>query len=159
MIQQTLFQSLLWEAIMSSSRMNRVISSLTGLSIQHFLCQPRYHPPSKVALKDGFGEAVMAVDIPQLSKELGLMVIYLLWAWGAKQFLCLRPSPANVSLAATTKHRQHLQICGSALECGVQKVTDSTSFLCGLLRTISTSTKTLCEAPSPSVLEDGKAGS
>ena len=64
MIQQTLFQSLLWEAIMSSSRMNRVISSLTGLSIQHFLCQPRYHPPSKVALKDGFGEAVMAVDIP-----------------------------------------------------------------------------------------------
>ena len=42
-----LFQCFLQEATVSSSGMGRDIHSLT-LSIQHFLCWPQHHPPSKV---------------------------------------------------------------------------------------------------------------
>ena len=44
---EILFQSFLQEALLSSSSMGRDAHSLM-LSIQHFLCQPRHRPPSKV---------------------------------------------------------------------------------------------------------------
>ena len=45
-----LFQSFLQEAFVSSSGMSRDVHSLT-LSIQHFLCPPQHHSPSKVPLR------------------------------------------------------------------------------------------------------------
>ena len=42
-----LFQSFLQEALLSTSGRGRDVHSLM-LSIQHFLCRPRRHPPSKV---------------------------------------------------------------------------------------------------------------
>ena len=45
---------------MSSSGMGRDVHSLM-LSIQHFLCQPRHRPPSKVQ----GGEAVVAYGMPE----------------------------------------------------------------------------------------------
>ena len=44
---EILFQSFLQEALLSSSSMGKDARSLM-LSIQHFLCQPRHRPPSKV---------------------------------------------------------------------------------------------------------------
>ena len=56
---EILFQSFLYEALVSRSGMSKDVHSLT-LSIQHFLCRPRRRPPSQDALKEGFGEAVVA---------------------------------------------------------------------------------------------------
>ena len=56
---EILKQSFLREAIVSSSGMDRDVHSLM-LSVQHFLCRPRRRQPFKGALKDGFGEAVVA---------------------------------------------------------------------------------------------------
>ena len=47
--------------------MRRYVHSLI-LSIQHFLCRPPRHPPSAAPLKDSFGEAVIACDMPEPSK-------------------------------------------------------------------------------------------
>ena len=49
---------------MSSSGMGRDVHSLM-LSIQHFLCRPRRRLPSKVAPRNGFGEAVVARAMPE----------------------------------------------------------------------------------------------
>ena len=59
---ETLPQSFLQEAIVNSSGTGRDVHSLV-LSIQHFLCQPRCRPPSKVP-EDGSGEAVVECDMP-----------------------------------------------------------------------------------------------
>ena len=48
---------------MSSSGRGRDVHSLM-LSIQHFLCRSRRRSPSMVALKEGFGEMVVACDMP-----------------------------------------------------------------------------------------------
>ena len=64
---EILFQSSLQEALVSSSGMGRNVHSLT-LSTQHFLCRPRRRPPSKGALKDNFGQAVVACDMPDSCK-------------------------------------------------------------------------------------------
>ena len=61
---ETFFQSLLQEPIVSSSGMGRDVPSLM-LSIQHFLCRPRRRPTIQSALKDGFGEVVVAYDMPE----------------------------------------------------------------------------------------------
>ena len=53
---------------MSCSGMGRAIHSLM-LSIQHFLCRPQC---LEHALKDGFGEAVVASDMPEKCKFLSL---------------------------------------------------------------------------------------
>ena len=47
--------------------MGRDVHSLM-LSVQHFLCRPRRRPPSRGALKDGFGEAVVACDVHEPCK-------------------------------------------------------------------------------------------
>ena len=49
------------------------------LSIQHFLCRPRHH---QGALKDGFGEAVVACDMPEPCKfpSLDRCLKWFLWA-------------------------------------------------------------------------------
>ena len=57
---QILFQSFLQQALVSSSGVGRDVHCLV-LSIPHFLCRPRRCPPSK----DGFGEAVVACDMPE----------------------------------------------------------------------------------------------
>ena len=44
---EILFQSFLYEALVSSSGMGRDVRSLM-LSIQHLLCSPRHQPPAKV---------------------------------------------------------------------------------------------------------------
>ena len=49
---------------MSSSGMGRDVRSLM-LSIQHFLRRLRCHPPLQGTLNDGFGEAVVAFDMPE----------------------------------------------------------------------------------------------
>ena len=59
---EILFKSFQQEAIVSTSGMGRVVHSLL-LSIQHFLCPPRRRPPSNSALKECFGEAVVACDM------------------------------------------------------------------------------------------------
>ena len=64
-----LFQCFPQEAIVNTSGMGRDVHSLM-LSIQHFLCQPWHHPPSKV----GFGEAVVVCDKPEPCKFLSLMM-------------------------------------------------------------------------------------
>ena len=63
---EILFQSFLREAVfVSSSGMSRDARSLT-LSSQHFLCQPRRRPATlQDAMKEGFGEAVVACDMPE----------------------------------------------------------------------------------------------
>ena len=58
------FQSFLQEALVSSSGMGKDVHFLM-LSIQHFLCRPRHHPPSQGALEDDFGEAVVACNLPE----------------------------------------------------------------------------------------------
>ena len=60
---EILFQSCLQEALVSSSGTGRDVHSLM-LSIQHFLCRSRRRSPSMVALKEGFGEIVVACDMP-----------------------------------------------------------------------------------------------
>ena len=57
---EILFQPFLQEAIVSISGMGRDGHSLI-LSIQYFLWWPWHRPP----FKDGFGEAVMAYDMPR----------------------------------------------------------------------------------------------
>ena len=52
----------LQEAVVSSSDVDRHVNSLT-LSIQHFVCRPRRRTFSEVPR--GFGEAVVACDMPQ----------------------------------------------------------------------------------------------
>ena len=64
---EVLFQSFLQEALVSGSGMGRDVHSLT-LSIQHFLCRPWRRPTLDGALKDGFGEAVVACDMPEPCK-------------------------------------------------------------------------------------------
>ena len=59
---EILFQSFLQEALVCSFGMGRDVHSLR-VSIQHFLCLPRRLPPS--ILKNGFGEAVVACDMPE----------------------------------------------------------------------------------------------
>ena len=56
---------------MSSSGMGRDVHSLM-LSIQHFLCRPRRRLPSKVAPRNGFGEAVVARAMSEPGKFLSL---------------------------------------------------------------------------------------
>ena len=65
---ESLFKSFLREAVVGHSGMGRDVHSLT-LLIQRFLCTPP-SPPSQHygALKDGFGEAVVARDIPEPCK-------------------------------------------------------------------------------------------
>ena len=58
------FQSFLQEALVSSSGMGRDVHCLM-LSIHHFLCRPRR---CHGVLKDGFGEAVVACDMPKSCK-------------------------------------------------------------------------------------------
>ena len=60
---EILFQN----ALVSSSGMCRYVHSLV-LSIQHFFCRLRRRPPSKGAMKDGLGEAVVACDMPESYK-------------------------------------------------------------------------------------------
>ena len=60
---EILFQSFLQGALVSSSGMGRDVYSLM-LSIQHFLFLPWRRPSSS----DGFGEAVVACDMPELGK-------------------------------------------------------------------------------------------
>ena len=61
------FQSFPKKAIVSSSGMG-INVHFSMLSIQHFLCRPQRRPPSKVPRKNGFGEAVVACDTPELCK-------------------------------------------------------------------------------------------
>ena len=61
---EILFKSFLQEALVSSSGMGKDVHFLM-LSIQHVLCRPRHRPPSQGALKDGFGEAVVACNMPE----------------------------------------------------------------------------------------------
>ena len=66
-----LFQSFLQEALVTSSGMDMDVHSWM-LSTQHFLCRPRRRPPLQGALNDGFGEAVVAYDMPEPCKFLSL---------------------------------------------------------------------------------------
>ena len=61
------FQCFLQEAIVSSSGIGWDAHSLM-LSIKHSLRRPRRRPPSNVPLEDGFGEAVVASDMPEPCK-------------------------------------------------------------------------------------------
>ena len=58
---EILFKPFLQEALVCSSGMSRDVHSLM-MSIQHFLCKPWHHPPSKVPWR--IGEAGMACDMP-----------------------------------------------------------------------------------------------
>ena len=64
---EILFQPFLQEAIVNSSGMDRDVHSLM-LSIQHFLLLTRALPTFQGALKDGFGETVVACDMPEPCK-------------------------------------------------------------------------------------------
>ena len=74
---EILFQPFLQEAFVSGSCMGKNVHSLM-LSIQHFLCQPRCHPPSKMPGRwfwedcRGFGEANQNVtfNIPSETTKL-----------------------------------------------------------------------------------------
>ena len=68
---EILFQSFLREAIVSSSGMGMIVHSFT-LSIQRFLCRTTASPILQVALKGGFGEAVVARDLPEPCEFLSL---------------------------------------------------------------------------------------
>ena len=59
---EILSQSLLQKALVSSSGMGRDVHSLM-MSIQHFLLPTTASPILLGALKDGFGEAVVACNI------------------------------------------------------------------------------------------------
>ena len=75
---------------MSSSGMVRDVHSL--MSIQHFLCRPRRRPPSMVALKDGFGEAVVVCDMPEPCKFPSLDSCQKKFLWTHKE-VSLAPLP------------------------------------------------------------------
>ena len=64
---EILFQSFQQKAIVSSSGIGKDVHSLV-LSIQHFLCRKPASPILQGALKDGFGEAGVACDIPEPCK-------------------------------------------------------------------------------------------
>ena len=86
-------QSFLQEAIVSSSGLGRDVHSET-LSVQHFLCQPRHHPPSKVpwmvleslsSVRDGQIKQDLVKQHYQLRKQVHVVQISchlrLLWTW------------------------------------------------------------------------------
>ena len=81
---EILFQSFLLEALVSSSGTGRDVHSLM-LSIQHFLCRSRRRLFSKV-LKDGFGEAVVACDMPEPCKFPSLDSCQKKFLWTHKGF-------------------------------------------------------------------------
>ena len=68
---EILYQSFQREVIEGRTDMGRDVHSLT-LSTEHFLCRPRRRnrlppplPPTPNALKNGFGEAIVACDLPE----------------------------------------------------------------------------------------------
>ena len=81
---EVLVQSFLLKGLVSSSYMGRDVHS-SVLSIQHFLCKPRRRPPSKVPLKDGFGEAVVACDMSEPCKFLTLDSCQKRFMWTHKE--------------------------------------------------------------------------
>ena len=60
---EILFQSFLQEALVNSSGMGRDVHFLM-MSIQHFLCQPWCHPPSKVTWRMVLGRLSWRVTCP-----------------------------------------------------------------------------------------------
>ena len=69
---------------MSRSGMGRDVPSLM-LSIQHFLCRPRRRPTIQSALKDGFGEVVVAYDMPEPCKFWSLDCCQKRFLWTHKE--------------------------------------------------------------------------
>ena len=64
---EILFKSFLQVALVSRSGMGRDVHSLM-LSIQHFLCRPWRRPTLQGSLKDGFGKAVVPLDMSEPHK-------------------------------------------------------------------------------------------
>ena len=77
--------------IMSRSGMGSEGHTLT-LSIQHFLCRPWHCPPSRVPMKNGFREALVAhcMSEPCRFPFLDSCLKRFLWAYGVVD-LALRP--------------------------------------------------------------------
>ena len=90
---EILFQPFLRKAIVSSSDTGKYVHSLT-LSIQHFLCRPRRRPSLEDALKDGFGEAVVACDMSEPCKFLSLYICQKRFMWTHKE-VDLAPRPVS----------------------------------------------------------------
>ena len=77
------FQSFLQEAVVSSSNMGWDVHSLM-LSIQCFLCRP-LSTALQVALWDGFEEAVMVCDMPELCEFPSLDSCQKRFLWGPQR--------------------------------------------------------------------------
>ena len=61
---ETFFRSFLRSAVVNSSSMGRGVYCLT-LSVQRLLCRSRHRPLAQVAVKEGFGEAVVVRNVHQ----------------------------------------------------------------------------------------------
>ena len=75
---------------MSCSGMGRDAYSLT-VSFRHFLCRPRRRLSPRGALKDGFGEAVVAREMPEPCEfpPLRLSTVAIRGSWGPTRKLIL----------------------------------------------------------------------
>ena len=77
---EILFQSFLWEALVSSFGIGRDVYSLTA-----FPLPTAVSPTLQGALKDGFGEVVMVRDMPEPYKFSSLDNIQKRFEWAHKE--------------------------------------------------------------------------